>query len=89
MKYITYQVRYAIVRGDMQSTRTYLMQMNPYSIGMSYVRSDALIFDNEEEIKTTIVEAKNNDYDENDYEADNWIIEPITEKEVFVQRLTR
>jgi hypothetical protein len=61
---------------------------------MSYDKADAMTFDTAEEIKPTIIAARNNgtmkhdDYRECDYQAENWIVEPVTEKELFVQRLT-
>lgn len=64
------------------------------SLGMSYNKTDAMIFDTKEEIKPIIIRERNKhksdfeEFSESDYENENWVIESITEKEVFVQRLS-
>jgi hypothetical protein len=58
---------------------------------MSYSKTDAMVFETEEEIKPAVINHRNNKYDvydETDYENEHWIVEPVTEKELFVQRLT-
>ena len=94
MKYITCRVHTSIVNGDIRVKHTYLEAINWHSLGMSYNKTDAMVFDTEEEIKPAVITARNtgpqkhDDYRECDYESENWIVEPITEKELFVQRLT-
>lgn len=95
MKYIACKSCYSIVCGNMQTKITYLDTVMWYGLGMSYYKRNARIFDSKEEIKAVIIKARNNNrsdfdvYGESDYENEFWVIEPLTEKEVFVQRLTQ
>lgn len=92
MKYITYRVHTSIVCRDIRVKHTYFESFEPHSMVMSYDRTDAMIFDTEEEIKPAIINHRKtqyDDYNDIDYKNENWIIKPITEKAVFIQRLTQ
>lgn len=92
MKYITYRVHTSIVRRDIRVKHTYFESFELHSMVMSYDRTDAMIFDTEEEIKPAIINHRKtqyDDYNDIDYKNENWIIKPITEKAVFIQRLTQ
>lgn len=96
MKYITCREHNAIVCGEWRTTFTYLESIAPLSLVMSYAECDAMVFDTREEIRPTIIAARRrgstedfDEYRESDYDSENWVIKPITEKEVFVQRLTQ
>ena len=82
----------SIVDKEIRVKHTYFESFEPHSMVMSYDKTDAMVFDTEEEIKPAVINhrsTKYDDYDERDYEAENWIVEPITEKELFVQRLAQ